>query len=125
MGFLWEDRGWEEKMIEELRSYFQRYIEAEEISDGEWYEEMELCCKKEMELLAANIEESIRYLKNECTAKEFVLISEFIEELAEETKSMKLINTYEELKYKYPAEYKKYNIKSFLEDAKSILEDEI
>lgn len=93
--------------------------ERSEMSD-EWSFGIEQCWKKEIEILSQDIPSTIEYLKNECTADEYVWISEIIDDFAENTQSKEVIEAYKNLMIKYPDEYKKHNVSSsikFAEDA--------
>nr|MDK8582778.1 hypothetical protein [Lactobacillus iners] len=52
---------------------------------------IEMCWKEEVEILSEDIPSTVEYLKNECTADEFVWISEIIDDLAEKTRSRELV----------------------------------
>ena len=102
--------------IERFREVIKRRTECH----SEWYEGIEQCWKQEIELLSEDIQSTIAYLKNECTAEEYSWISEVIDDLAEKTQNRELIECYKELMTKFPNECAKYNISgsiSFAEDA--------
>ena len=107
--------------IKEFRDVIKRREYVEAISRGEWAEGIEECCKKEVEILAADIESTISFLKNDCTAEEFVWISEVIDDLAVKTQSTALIACYRSLMTKFPEECKEYNIEGSIECAEAEL----
>lgn len=78
--------------------------------------------KETVKLFADNIPDAINFLKNDCTEDEYSWISEIIDDIAEESKSIELIEAYKDLAEKYPEETKRYNIKSFINSAMSIAE---
>lgn len=101
---------------------FRKVIrERSEMSD-EWSFGIEQCWKKEIEILSQDIPSTIEYLKNECTADEYIWISEIIDDLVESTQSKELIEVYKSLMIKYPDEYKKYSISSSIKFAESTLD---
>ena len=77
----------------------------------------------EADLLSKNIDETIHFLENECTADEFVFVSEVFEEVAKETQSREFIECLWRVAKKFPNECKKYNIAFFIQDAQEQLKD--
>ena len=47
--------------------------------------------KKEIDILCENMDETVRYLKEECTAAGFSWISEVMEDVAERTQSLEFV----------------------------------
>ena len=84
---------------------------------------IEMCWKEEVEILSEDIPSTIAYLKNECTADEFVWISEIIDDLAENTRSRELVECYKSLMAKFPEEAKRYHVDFCIECAEDVLED--
>lgn len=103
---------------DELRAVFKQ---RENTSD-EWEYGVDLCWNKEIEILTRNLDDTINYLDNECTADEFSWISEVFDELVEATQSRELIACFYRLVDKYPDECKKYNIVSCLQLAENLLD---
>lgn len=50
------------------------------------------CWTKEINILSENIQETITFLKNECTDEEFYWLSEIFEDIAYNTQSKEFIN---------------------------------
>lgn len=73
--------------------------------------------KETVKLFADNIQDAISFLKNDCTEDEYSWISEIIDDIAEKSKSIELIEAYKNLAEKYPEETQRYNIKSFIDSA--------
>ena len=61
-------------------------------------------------------------LKTECTASEYSWISEIIDDLAAQTQSRELIETYKSLMAKFPEECMIYNIAEIIQFAEEALE---
>ena len=57
--------------IEKFRKVIARLIEVNEISNGNWEYGIEQCWKEEVEILSEDIETTIQFLNNECTADEY------------------------------------------------------
>lgn len=69
---------------------------------------------------------TVAYLKSECTADEFVWISEIseiIDDLAEKTRSREIVECYKSLMAKFPEEAKRYHVDFCIEYAEDFLED--
>ncbi len=86
---------------------------------------IEMCWKEEVEILSEDIPSTVEYLKNECTADEFVWISEIIDDLAEKTRSRELVECYKNLMNKYSEETKEYYIGFCIECAEDFLQDTV
>ena len=110
--------------VSEFREIIKYLEYVNDISQGNWYDEIERCWKKEIEILSKNIEGTINFLKYECTSDEYSWISEIIDDLIEVTKSKELLDCYKELMSKFPEECKIYNIKESIEYAEEYLGDE-
>lgn len=107
--------------IEDFRAAIKRREYVEKVSFGEWAEGIEECCKREVEILAADIESTITFLENDCTADEFVWISEIIDDLIAKTQSRALLECYKSLMAKFHEECKTYNIAGSIECAEAEL----
>lgn len=92
-------------------------IEERESTDDEWDYGVEQCHKKLIELMTEDINMSIQFLDNDCTADQFSWLSEVFDEIAEITQSKEFIEALKRLAIKYPEETKTYNIMSFIESA--------
>lgn len=100
-------------------------IEEREATDDEWDYGVEQCKNKLIALITENIDESIKFLDNDCTADQFSWLSEVFDEIAEITQSHAFIDALKRLAAKYPEETEKYNILSFIESAEGAIEDKI
>lgn len=112
--------------IEMFRDIIAQRINVEEISHGEWTEGIDECLKKEIELLAEDVDSTIEFLKNDCTATEYYWISEVFEDVVDAVPNRDLVQCYKELKDKFPEEFTTYNIAGVIENAEAIIrwEDE-
>ena len=104
---------------------FKEVIKKRNETHDEYDYGVEMCNKEEIQILSEDIPSTIEYLKNYCTADEFVWISEIIDDLAEKTKSRELIDCYKSLMAKYPEETKEYYIGFCVECAEDFLEDAV
>lgn len=78
--------------------------------------------EEEIDILSSNVDETIEFIKSRCTADEFVWLSEVFEEVAEKTHSYDFINCLYDVTKKYPEETRKYNIISFIDSAKDMIQ---
>jgi hypothetical protein len=107
--------------IEKFREVIAQRDYMEEISFGEADDMIEECCKKEIEILLKDIPSTIEFLKNECTADEYMWISEVIEDVIDINPSNELVDCYESLREKFPEVYQKYNIAGVVDICQNIL----
>lgn len=111
-------------LVEELREVFKLRDQIETISQGNDYDGIQKCWDREVSLLTADMNETLRYLEEECTADEFSWISEVFDDVIEITQSRRFIEALRKLAVKYPEETKKYNIISFIDSAEAAIWDE-
>lgn len=70
--------------------------------------------------LSTDIDDTIEFL-GECTGEEFGWMSEIFAELAEATKSQKLVDALYETAKRFPDECERLNIIDFIDEAQSII----
>jgi hypothetical protein len=91
-------------------------------TNDEWVFGVEQCWKEEIEILSRNMQETIDFLKNDCSADEFTWLSEVFEDVSEKTQSKEFIDTLHFLAKKFPEESAKYNIPEMIAFAERELE---
>lgn len=89
------------------------------VFEDEWAYPIQLCWAQLTELFTNNMEETIYFLDNLCTADEFGWISDVFDYVAKESQSKEFIDSLYRLAEKYPEETKENNIMFFIEDASS------
>ena len=104
---------------------FKEVIRRRKETHDEYDYGVEMCNKEEIQILAEDIPSTIEYLKNDCTADEFVWISEIIDDLAEKTRNRELMECYKSLMGKFPEESKRYHVDFCIECAEDFLEDTV
>ncbi|MFP1694828.1 hypothetical protein ACLD5W_00815 [Gardnerella greenwoodii] len=104
---------------------FREVIRRRKETNDEYDYGVEMCNKEEIQILSEDIPSTIEYLQNQCTADEFVWISEIIDDLAEKTRNRELVECYKNLMNKYPKETKEYHIGFCVECAEDFLEDTV
>ncbi len=91
---------------------------------SEWDYGLEKCRNKEVEILTRNISDTILFLRNDCTADEFIWLSEVFDEVAKITDSIEFIESLYFVAQKYPEETGKYYILNCIKYAEGELSDE-
>ena len=79
----------------------------------------------EIELFTKNLQETIGFLDNDCTADQLSWMSEVFEEISEKLQSWDFIDALGRCADKYPEECKVYNIKECIEYAIGQLNDDV
>lgn len=77
--------------------------------------------KKLTEILSENVDDTIAFLENDCTADEFSWLSEVFDDVAEKTQSKAFVDCLYRVAKKYPEECKKYYIDRVLMYAEGAL----
>lgn len=109
--------------MSELAKEYQSLIEKRKKIEYivEW--ETEPIIQEMIKLLTRNIDETIKYLKTECTADEIFWMSEIFDELVETTQSKLLIDVLQETIDKYPTKDREYHLSEMLNIAKMFIKE--
>ncbi len=92
-------------------------------TDDEWDYGVKQCWEEEIEILSRNINDTIAFLENDCTADEFSWLSEVFDDVAEKTQSRAFVDCLYKVAKKFPDECREYNIDKVLEYAEGALND--
>lgn len=103
-----------------LDNELRTVLKERENTDNNWSDGLERCWEKETELLARDIQETISFLES-CSAEEFVLISEVLDDVTERIKSRELIDCLYRIADKFSEETEKYNIIYCIKSAEELL----
>ena len=103
---------------------FKKLIEKRENTHSEDPNGLERIWNELTDFLSENINDTINYLKTDCTGEEFSWISEIFDDIVEKTQSKEFIDCLYEVAKKYPKETEKYNITRLIEYAKDWLDDD-
>lgn len=103
---------------------FKKLIEKRESTHSEDPTGLDEIWNELTDFLSKDINETINYLKTDCSAEEFILISEIFDDIVEKTQSKEFIDCLYEVAKKYPKETKEYNINRMIEYAKDWLDDD-
>lgn len=88
----------------------QKQIRIVRANGGMWTEELSDCYLEEVDLLMQDIDESIRFLKEDCTSEEGGYLSELLPELTKRTKDDRFLNCFKYLECRYRNEEHWYYI---------------
>ena len=111
-------------LAEELRKVFVDLDKYESETEGTWDWGVRKCRDKEISLLTADMDETIRFMDTECTADEYAWISEVFEDVAEITQSGRFIEAIHRLADKYPEVTEEYKLFTFIEGAEDMIWDD-
>ena len=89
------------------------------------YWENSLAINAEIELFAKDLQETIGFLDNDCTADQLSWMSEVFEEISAKLQSWDFIDALNRCADKYPEECKIYNIRECIEYAIGQLNDDV
>lgn len=92
-------------------------------TDDEWDYGVKQCWEEEIEILSRNIDDTIAFLENDCTADEFSWLSEVFDDVAEKTQSRAFVDCLYKVSKKFPDECTEYHIDRVLEFAEGALND--
>lgn len=87
-------------IAEEIRAVIAKRSEI----PVEWEHFIEQCWLEEIEILSRNINDTIDFLENECTAEEFSWLDEVFDDVAEKTKSRRFVDCLYRVADKYSKE---------------------
>ena len=107
-----------------FRKIIEQLAYANEISRGEWDEEIDRCRQELTDVLLTDVPSSIAFLMDECTADEYSWISEVLDDIAAAPGGKSFIMNYKKLLRKFPEEVEKYNIANIIQEAEDIIEQE-
>ncbi|MBQ7529859.1 hypothetical protein IJT10_08200 [bacterium] len=107
-------------ITEEIRAAIDKRIST----NDEWAYGVEQCYKEEINILSRNIEDTINFLENECTADEFSWLSEVFDDVAQKTQSRKFVSCLNKIANKFSEECKKYRIDRAIQYAEEALIEE-
>ena len=114
-----------------IKDEYAKIIKLREEEDRKYLSELPDYWEKspainaEIELLAKNLQETIGFLDNDCTADQLSWMSEVFEEISEKLQSWDFIDALNRCADKYPEECKVHNIREFIEYAIGQLNDDV
>ena len=79
----------------------------------------------EIALFTRNLQETIAFLDNDCTAEQLIWLSEVFEEISAKLQSWEFIDALKRAADRFPEECKTYNIRECISFAEGQLSDEV
>ena len=104
-----------------IKDEYKKIVSELEITDMNNSDAIDILWEKEIELFTRNIQETIDFVKNDCTANEFSWMSEVWDEIVQKTKSKEFVAVLREAAKKFPEECAKFNIQGSIESAEGYL----
>ena len=104
-----------------IKDEYQKLIdERKEIVEMDWNETV---IKKMIALFTKDINETIKFVLEDCTEDQFSWLSEIFDQIVQKTKSKEFIEALRKTALKYPEETEDYNIIFFIDFAESFLDE--
>jgi hypothetical protein len=100
-------------------------LKEDGIDDAPDYYDNSPTIKAEINLLSRNLQETIDFLNNDCSAEQLIWLSEVFEEISAKLQSCDFIDALNRCADKYPEECKVYSIKECIEYAIGQLDDDV
>ena len=110
---------------DEYPEIIKQRIKDDGLDDTPDYWETSPTIKCEIELFTRNLQETIDFLDNDCTAEQLSWMSEVFEEISAKLQSWDFIDALNRCADKYPEECKVYSIKECIEYAIGQLDDDV
>ncbi len=107
-----------------IKDKYPKIIKLRETEEELPWDDMK-SIKATIQLFTTNLQETIDFLDNDCTADQFSWMSEVFDEISEKLQSWEFIDALRRTAAKYPEETRKYNVLSFIETAEGMLSDEV
>ena len=107
-----------------IKDKYPKIIKLRETEDELPWDDMK-SIKATIQLFTANLQDTIDFLDNDCTADQFSWMSEVFDEISEKLQSWNFIDALRRTAAKYPEETEKYNINSFIDSAEGMLSAEV
>ena len=102
---------------DEYTIIFHQRLKEDGIDDTPDYYETSPTIKAEIELFSRNLQATIDFLDNDCTAEQLVWLSEVFEEISAKLQSWDFIDALHRCADRYTEECKVYNIRECIEYA--------
>ena len=95
------------------------------IDDTPDYYETSPTIKAEIELFTRNLQETVQFLDNDCTADQLIWLSEVFEEISAKLQSWEFIDALKRAADRFPKECEQYSIRDFILFAEGQLDDDV
>jgi len=110
---------------EEYAVILRQRLKENGIDDAPDYYETSPTIKTEIELISRNLQETVQFLDNDCTAEQLIWLSEVFEEISAKFQSWEFIDALKRAADRFPEECKRYRICDFISFAEGQLSPEV
>ena len=110
---------------DEYPEIIKQRIKDDGLDDTPDYWETSPTIKCEIELFTRNLQETIDFLDNDCTAEQLSWMAEVFEEISAKLQSWDFVDALRRVAEKYPEYSKKYHLSDTIAIAEAQLEDSI
>lgn len=110
---------------EEYAVILRQRLKENGIDDAPDYYETSPTIKAEIELISRNLQETVQFLDNDCTAEQLIWLSEVFEEISAKLQSWEFIDALKRAADRFPEECKRYRICDFISFAEGQLSPEV
>ena len=110
---------------EEYAVILRQRLKENGIDDAPDYYETSPAIKAEIELISRNLQETVQFLDNDCTAEQLIWLSEVFEEISAKLQSWEFIDALKRAADRFPEESKRYRICDFISFAEGELSPEV
>ena len=110
---------------EEYAVILRQRLKENGIDDAPDYYETSPTIRTEIELISRNLQETVQFLDNDCTAEQLIWLSEVFEEISAKFQSWEFIDALKRAADRFPEECKRYRICDFISFAEGQLSPEV
>ena len=89
------------------------------------YEDISLAMKPEIELFTRNLQETIQFLDNDCTADQLSWMMEVFEKISAKLQNWEFIDALKRAADRFPKACEEYSIRDFILSAEGQLDDDV
>lgn len=108
-------------ITKEMKKLIHKHMRLSLKSAGCRTNKVERCILKEVSIMSKDIDESIRYIKEDCNADEYGFISRILPDLIKHTNDERFIDCFRSLEEKYTNEFYCYFVDRAIEEAEKLL----
>ena len=106
-----------------LKNEIRTILMKRKATNDEWASGVQQCWEEEIAVLSRDINDTISFFINDCSADEFSWLSEVFEDVAEKTQSRAFVRCLYHVADKYQSECEKYHINRVIQYAEGALRE--
>mgnify|MGYP001658886739 CR=1 FL=1 len=108
-------------IMKEMKELIHEHMRLSLKSSGSSTNKVERCILKEVSILSKDIDESIRYIVEDCNADEYGFLSRILPDLIKHTNDKRFIDCFKRLEEKYTTEFYCYFVDCAIKEAEKLL----